>query len=399
MSDNQWQAPTGPAESNNQGAFSSQAPYYGSPATAPANTEPGQNATYSQDSSTAWTPPPKPGLIPLRPMELGTILGAAFRTIRRNPKPTFGISILIQGIVWILTNVALIVPAWLSLSSLQFTEDAESLNAILSGATLTLILTASVSVFFSIAATSILQGIIVIEVSRGALGEKLTLRGLWRIARGRILALVGWGLLAATVYLVVVAIIVGFLVLIYSVTGGTTGIWLVVLLGFFAFLGLVVLAAWINTKLLLVPSILVLERLKLWDAVVRSWRLTNGYFWKVFGINLLVTVILSFASGIITGPISLIFALVTQFMAPLGTDIQTVITIQVISYIVQSIVTLIVSSITAIIQTATIALLYLDIRMRKEGLDLILTKYVERVQAGETELSNPYLKQSQSQTA
>ena len=32
-----------------------------------------------------WTPPPKPGLLPLRPMGFGTLLWAPFRTLRRNP--------------------------------------------------------------------------------------------------------------------------------------------------------------------------------------------------------------------------------------------------------------------------------------------------------------------------
>ena len=50
-----------------------------------------------------WTPPPRPGLIPLRPLTLGTLLGAAFQVLRRNPRPTFGFALIVTGAVSILT--------------------------------------------------------------------------------------------------------------------------------------------------------------------------------------------------------------------------------------------------------------------------------------------------------
>ncbi|MCC6856264.1 MAG: hypothetical protein IT189_09415, partial [Microbacteriaceae bacterium] len=47
-----------------------------------------------------WTPPPKPGLIPLRPLTLGTLLGASFQVLRRNPRPMFGFALLVTGVVF-----------------------------------------------------------------------------------------------------------------------------------------------------------------------------------------------------------------------------------------------------------------------------------------------------------
>ncbi|MCG3056838.1 hypothetical protein KZ287_32240, partial [Escherichia coli] len=57
----------------------------------------------------------------------------------------------------------------------------------------------------------------------------------------------------------------------------------IVILVLVLLLAIVPLTVWLTTKLLLVPSILVLERAKFRDALVRSWRLTRGRFWIAWG--------------------------------------------------------------------------------------------------------------------
>ena len=42
-------------------------------------------------------------------------------------------------------------------------------------------------------------------------------------------------------------------------------------------------------------------------------------------------------------------------------------------------------------QSSATALLYIDLRMRKEGLDLELVRFVEARQAGDTSVPDPYL--------
>jgi hypothetical protein len=62
--------------------------------------------------------------------------------------------------------------------------------------------------------------------------------------------------------------------------------------------------------------------------------------------------------------------------------------------VISSIVTAIVGAIGSVIQTAAVALLYIDLRMRKEGLDLELVRFVEGRQTGQ-ELPDPYLPPAQ----
>jgi hypothetical protein len=54
------------------------------------------------------------------------------------------------------------------------------------------------------------------------------------------------------------------------------------------------------------------------------------------------------------------------------------------------VVTVLVGAIGIVMQSASLALIYVDIRMRKEGLDLELMQFVEQKAAGATNIENPY---------
>ena len=335
-----------------------------------------------------WTPPPKPGLIPLRPLTLGTLLGAAFQVLRRNPRPTFGFALLVTGAIFLSALVIVGVVSFFAISrTLNATgADAEALEA---GSFAMIVLSALVPIALSIVGTAILQGVVSLEVARGTVGEKLRLGGLWRAARGRIGALIGWSLLIALAVLVAVAI-VAVLIGVIIAFGGAVGILAGVLLGIAAFGGAIVLAAWLSTKLCLVPSILMLERLPLRAALARSWSLTRGYFWKTLGIQLLVAVIVQTVASVISTPVSLILGFGSSLLNPNG-DNDGLIVAGVVLYLLTIILSVVFGAIAAVVQSATPALIYIDIRMRKEGLDLELSRFVEARQAGDSTVADPYL--------
>jgi hypothetical protein len=128
--------------------------------------------------------------------------------------------------------------------------------------------------------------------------------------------------------------------------------------------------------------------------VVRSWRLTNGYFWRTFGIIALVGLIVGAITQVVGIPFSVIGALIGGVIAPTSassTDPTAQILVAQLSVnVVSSIVTSIVGAIGSVIQTAALSLLYIDLRMRKEGLDLELVRFVEARQSGQ-DLPDPYL--------
>lgn len=335
-----------------------------------------------------WTPPPRPGLIPLRPLDVGTILAAPYQLLRRNPRPTFGMSLLLQGGVLLLTLVVVSVAAFFSLSRIDFAVDSEVSDEIVAGSIGMILLSALVPLALSLVATAIMQGIIVLEVARQSLGEKLRFRQLWALARGRMLALVGYSLALTVVLLVAVAVVIAVVagVSFLGSAGVIAGVALALLLG----AGLVVLGAWVGTKLAFVPSILMLERLPLREAIGRSWRLSTGAFWKILGILLLVAVILNVVSSIAGAPLQFVSALLPALVAPTG-DETVIIGLVVAVTVVSLVLTIVVSAVILVVQSATTALLYLDQRIRKEGLDLELARYVEaRQSGGAARMADPY---------
>ena len=316
------------------------------------------------------------------------MLAAAFQVLRRNPRPVFGFALLLTGAVFILTLVVVGFVTFFAISrSINATgADAETVAA---GSVATIILSAFVPVVLSIVLTAILQGIVVLEVARGTLGEKLRLGGLWRAAKGRIGALIGWALLltfAVIVALGVVALLIGLII----AFGGEAGIAIGVILGILAGGGAIVLAFWLSTRLCLVPSVLMLERLPLRAAVARSWSLTIGYFWKTLGIQLLVAFIVNTVSSIISIPLQVLFSLGTFLINP-NSDESTFMVAGIVLYLLLIVVSIVFGAIAAVVQSSTTALIYIDIRMRKEGLDLELSRFVEARQAGDTTVQDPYL--------
>jgi len=383
-----WQPPAG------SGSRPTAAPSPFAPtadATPPEPGAPGWSAPPPPGAS-GWTPPPKPGLIPLRPLTLGTLLGAAFQVLRRNPRPTFGFALLVTGMVSVVAVAVVGLVTFFAVARTATATDADvsTLNA---GSVAMIILSGLVPVALSIVASAILQGIISLEVARGTVGEKLKIPGLWRAARGRIGALIGWSLIIMAVVLVALAL-VGVLIGLIVAFGGTAGIVIGVLLGLLAGAITVVLAAWLSTRLCLVPSVLMLERLPLRDAIRRSWSLTVGYFWRTFGIQLLVIFIVQTVAGIVTAPLSVLFGLGAGLINPNG-DQTGLIVAGIVLYALTIAVSVVIGAIASVVQAATPALIYIDLRMRKEGLDLELSRFVEARQAGDLTVADPYLPSAQ----
>ena len=321
-----------------------------------------------------WTPPPKPGLIPLRPLEFGTLLGASFQVLRRNPRPTFGAALLLNAlVVFLSTGIStVIVVSGLERASRADFADADTIFA----GTIALALVATLlAVGISIVAQALLQGIISLEVSRATLGEKLTLRQLFDLGRGRWWALIGWTALLGAVVMAALAVLIG-LSLGFFVVGDPLAIAGGVVVLLIGVLGLIVVSVWIGTMLAFVPAAIVIERLPLGTAVRRSWRLVRGGFWRILGTLLLVAVMVNIAASVVTTPFQLAATFAAPLVNPAG-EVETDLTVFLALNLVVVAITAVVGAIGAVLTTAAASLLYIDRRMRTEGLDLELQRHVE----------------------
>ncbi|TFD72549.1 hypothetical protein E3T50_04220 [Cryobacterium gelidum] len=351
-----------------------------------APVSPYQNAPHhSGDAGRGWAPPPKPGLIPLRPIGFGTLLGASFQVLRRNPKATFGSGLIVQAVIMLVTVVIMgLVTLWAldRIDSAPFDQrDAVTAGSVLAGA-----LSAIVPIALSVIASALLQAVIVVEVARATLGEKLRLGTLWRRAATRLWPLTLWTLLLTVALLLGVAVIAGVVVLLVSV-GDVAGIVAGVLVGVFGGLLLAAASAFLYTKTSAVPSLIVLEKLGVRASVIRSWSLTRGYFWRTLGVLLLVGLIVQVISQIVTLPVSLLFGVGTMLVDPTGALAEQS---SILSVILSLIIAIPVAAVAAVVQSAAVALVYLDLRMRKEGLDLELARFVESAAQG-GDVPDPYL--------
>ncbi|MCS5722069.1 glycerophosphoryl diester phosphodiesterase membrane domain-containing protein [Herbiconiux sp. CPCC 203407] len=366
-------------------------PQYGQPAfdpygPPPTGTPAWAQQGYAQPAPTGWAPPPKPGLIPLRPLGFGTLLAAPFQVVRRNPKATFGSGLIVQLLV-VVATVVFVGAAAVWAGARAASAAGSDLDAIEAGNVAIILVSVLVPLALSLFASALLQAVLVLEVARATLGEKRRLGELWKAAFRRILPLTGWFALIALAVVIVLGIVVG-LIVIATVTG-PAGI-AVAVIGI-VLIGLATIAAsvWLGTKLALVPSVIVLERLGVGAAMRRSWSLTRGHFWRTFGVIALVSLILNFASQLLSTPFSFLIPIVAALIDPnnSGTGIVAIIVL----YFVFLAFTIIISALAAVVQAATVAVVYLDLRMRTEGLDIELTRFVESRQDGDESWPDPYL--------
>lgn len=336
-----------------------------------------------------WAPPPKPGLVPLRPLTFGEILGAAFQVFRRNPRTTFGTSLLAQVVIAVVTAVVVGAATFAALGRIDSARESD-LETVTAGAVAVILLSALVPAALSIVVGSVLQGLFVLETSRQIVGERLRLGGLLTLARGRIGALIGWSALVALASAVALGVVVGVVALGVSIGSGPS-IAVGIIAGLLAGLGAAALGVWLSVQLCLVPSVLLLERTTLRAAVARSWTLVRGSFWRTFGVVALVLVMVQVAAQVVATPFSILFALLGGAFAPTGDTLDpTSLVVTGVGYLVTILATSVVTAIGAVVQSASTGLVYVDRRIRLEGLDLELVRFVERRGDGVTDQPDPY---------
>jgi uncharacterized protein (DUF486 family) len=329
----------------------------GSPVTAPA----------PQDAPPpgSWRPPAlQPGIVPLRPLGLGEILDGAVRAIRDNPQVMFGLSAIVVAVTVVIgallrLYLTPIVSTWLSgaVSGLGGSGAFDSET----GATITDLYGSWVGQLagmpLTALATTVLTGLLIVSVSRSVLGEQISGREAMR--SGRVWWVVGFSLLAGTVEILALGVWAGLAVWL-AFLKEWVALGLVVILGGIA---LSVGGVWFAIRTVLVAPALMLEGSRFWTTIARAWRLTRGSFWRLLVICLLTSIMVGFVVYAITLPANYV-GLFTNDLAGTGP----------ISVAATSISMAIALTLSTTYLAAVVALLYIDVRMRREGLDLDLAQ-------------------------
>lgn len=343
-----------------------------------------QQSQFGQAGYGGYVAPPKPGVIPLRPLGLGEILDGAFQTARRNGKAMFGSALIFQMATAVLSLLIMLVAfRQLMVDAFSISEnlnsaDPATLNAF-GGSLVTYSVSMLVTAFLSVLVQMVLQGALVIPVLRAVLNRKTSFSQMWRLTRPRVGALIRLALLYAAAVIVSIlvftAVVVGIL---FAMSPATDGAILgAIALSVLASLPFVIVAVWIGTKVLLAPAAIVVENLGAIDAIKRSWHLTRRNWWRTFGTSILAAIIAGVISSVITTPITILASFLAPVLVGGEATAQQTFSILMVTQGIAMIVGALVGAVTLAFQTGVTALIYVDLRMRRDGFDIALLKESE----------------------
>jgi len=300
-------------------------------------------------------------------MGVGDILAGALTSIRRNPVATLGLSAILLTIYGVASTALWLVVRHvtgnLDLSSGQTLTPAQSRHLLFE--VFAVVLPSALGVFaLAFIVEIVLTGLLTVVIGRGVLGLRVSMGDAWRLALPRLPAILGAIVLSGLmvfVPLAVLAVIITILVLVHAYAGA-------VILGVLGGMALICLDVWLSVSFSLAAPAVVLERQSPARALRRSWRLVRGSFWRVFGILLLAGLIVSAASFALQIP----FSVGEAVAGGAGGMFGLAGTRTVAAVIIGAVGSTVASSVTRPVIAGVIVLLYLDMRMRKEGLDLAL---------------------------
>ncbi|NHN56531.1 hypothetical protein G9U51_12150 [Calidifontibacter sp. DB0510] len=322
-----------------------QAPAYGTPPQGPAYGRPPLGSPYQQAFA------PKPGVIPLRPLSLGDLFDGAFRTVRGNPGATLGLAALVLLTVAIPTTLLTVAVGGIA-------GDSTSGEALLG-------LGQYPGQAFGMLAGVILGGLLIVVLSEAVLGHRISIGQAWQRGKGRLLPLLGLTVLLALAALLVLGVIVAVVAGSYAAAGAATA----VVVGGLLAIAFVVAAVFVATRMLFASAVIVLERQGVVAAMKRSWALTRGQFWRIFGIYLLASLLAGLVSSIVTLPAMMIVMATIGSTAPGGSVSMSSATI---ALVILQLASAIGQIITAPFLASVSGLLYIDQRIRREALDVTL---------------------------
>lgn len=313
----------------------------------------------------------QPGIIPLRSLSLGDIYNGAFCAIRQAPSVMFGLVLALWAGLGGLMGALLyfLIPDLNTYLADDFdaygTEATmDSLWEITESTMLAGVITGLLQLFI----VSMTLAICVAGLGPLVLGRRPTVADAWQTLKSHLWGIIGYSLLLILGSSLLLGLgllpLGGFFLINIEDFGASLG-----LLGltFLTLLAVGVLSTWISVKLVFAIPTAIMEDISIISALKRSWRLTKGSFWKIFGIILLTTLIVSFLAQGLNTVIGFILSAVLLVN-------QNFTIIMALSAVLSSVIT----GLTMPFYGAVLGLLYIDTRIRREGLAVRLLQATQR---------------------
>lgn len=287
-----------------------------------------------------------PQIMTLRPRRVGQLLDQAFRLYRRNFIKFIAIIAIVQIPVSAVQLTFSLLVARTQTNLLQNTEDLFAAQGDLFSNFISSIGFGLLSILLSLV---LIQGVGMAALTRAItdsmLGESVSIGGAFRKI-GTV-----WLRLLGTILLIFLLLILAFVWLLVPCVGWLTG------------LGIIIVIT--SALLPIAAPVVVLENKGGFKAIRRSWDLVRRRFWWVLGVALILYL---FNYILSIGPASL----VTFIALGITRDSAALASQTIGNAAIQSITTLLVSLIYLPLQITVFCLVYFDLRVRTEGIDLAL---------------------------
>ncbi|MFD0685308.1 glycerophosphoryl diester phosphodiesterase membrane domain-containing protein [Actinomadura fibrosa] len=295
------------------------------------------------------------GAVPFRPMSISELLDGAIAGLRRRPRTILGLSAAISTVIQVASSVV----AYYLVGTNAREEVTPGVLLRSFGAQVTL---GAVGLVLSAYGILLLAGLLGPVLGREMMGLPIPPGQVWRDVRPRLGRLAATaGAVMAVSLLALVVPVVPFFALVAVNAHPALGV-VAALLGFPLGIGLMV---WLYILLVQAVPAVVLERETVSGALRRAWTLSKGRWWRTCGtllLALLVTVFMGF------------FALRIPFLlvqlAVFGTEPDGGAEVAALAW--DTLGRIVSWSVVLPFDAGVITLLYMDRRMRREGLDLDL---------------------------
>ena len=307
---------------------------------------------------------PKPGVIPLRPLSISEMLDGAFTAIKWNPKTI----LVASAAVAIAVNVLSALAAYLIERSAQpmIVNSGSGAPTFNTHSLVLVVVVLCLDVGVTVLGNTILTGLLTVTVGQAVLGRKETLGSAWRATRGRIWPLLGTVLLAA------LFIILGWAVAVGVSVGGAVAIaagahqtGVGILVGVVGYLAATVFAVITFVRWSLAVPVVMLESSRPLASLGRSWRLVRRSSWRVWWALVLAELIVGIANALIKAPFSVAGGVSTFSLSSQGHPSALGLALSAVGGILGN-------TLTAPLLAGVVVLLYTDLLMRREGMDIKL---------------------------
>ena len=317
-------------------------------------------------------------LFPLRPLNVGEILGAAVRIYRARPKPVLGLAAAVYGVAFVLITLitgAGMIPMIGQMQATLENPSADPATFSVAGTVSEALATVG-STMITMVISTVAASMVTVVLTRIAVGEA-TGRSvpdgqIWTQLRRLALPAIGVSLIVAVASSLAFALpaALGALPLLILQEAG----WLTIIALLVGLLLGALAALWVWARTILALPVLAIEEAGVLGSLRRSLSMTAGRrLWRVLGLALLVMVLYTVATQTVAGVVGFIAGIIYVVIL-LASMFEAIVLAVAVMTVLAMLGSYIATFLLAPFLCAGYAAIYADHRMRHEAWDVELNR-------------------------